>query len=193
MLLARAQQLTQQATQTEANYLSLLEKYDNKTLQLNDLQNAAAITILQAAVHNQQVTAARDGKTAADAQATKAQDAVNQLQQAIDAPPNQYENPLLANYRDMRTAQDVVAAADAAIGIAQVASSAVSVSGFFDSFGAKQVTAGVEVLGYAGRALAQGQSTTCSHRCKRTSCRPVSNHAAKSGGFSKRPRPTTFK
>ena len=51
VLLARAQQLTQQAATIEAEYLSALEKYDNKTLQLSDAQNAAKVAALQLNVH----------------------------------------------------------------------------------------------------------------------------------------------
>lgn len=119
VLLARAQQLTQQAATIESEYLSALEKYDAKTLQLSDAQNAANVANLQLNVSSDQVQAATDAITAAVAQQTKATTMSSQYSDAINAPPNQYEQDLLSNYGQMRDAQDAIAGVDAAIGVAQ--------------------------------------------------------------------------
>src|SRR5262249_7590427 len=121
VLLGRAQQLAQQAASLEAEYLSALEKYDSKTLQLADAQNAASVAAAQIVVRDAQVQQANDGLTAAQAQVTRAIAMVSTYTTAIDAPPNRYESALLDNYRDMSIAQDFVAAADATIGIANAA------------------------------------------------------------------------
>lgn len=119
VLLARAQQLTQQATTIESEYLSALEKYDAKTLQLSDAQNAANVAQLQLTTSSDQVQAAKDAITAAVAQKTKATTMSSQYQDAINAPPNKYEQDLLSHYPAIRDAQDAIAGTDAALGVAQ--------------------------------------------------------------------------
>jgi hypothetical protein len=155
VLLARAEQLAQQAATIEAEYLSALEKYDNKTLQVSDARNAASVAGLQLSVHAAQVQEAADAVTAATAQQTKASTMVTQYTNAINAPPNQYEQALLSNYSDMQTAQDVIAGADAAIGIAQSVASTASMWDTVTSFGVKVGTAATEIAGYAVKAAAQ--------------------------------------
>ena len=154
ILLARAQQLAQQAATIETEYLSALEKYDNKTLQVSDAQNAAAVANLQLSIHADQVQQATDAITAATAQQTKAITMIAQYSSAINAPPNQYEQALLSNYSEMRTAQDVISGADAAIGIAQAVAST-DVLKIFSSGGASAVAGGAEIVGHGVKAAAQ--------------------------------------
>ena len=151
ILLARAQQLAQQAATIETEYLSALEKYDNKTLQVSDAQNAASVAALQLGVHAAQVQEATDAVTVAAVQQTKATTMITQYNDAINASPNQYEQALLSNYGDMRSAQDVIAGADAAIGIAQAVSSASAVKIPWLAWGAGVA----EVAGVGVKAAAQ--------------------------------------
>jgi peptidoglycan hydrolase-like protein with peptidoglycan-binding domain len=123
VLLARAQQLAQQATSLEGEYLTALEKYDNKTLQLADAQNAAAVAAAQLTVHEAQVQQATDAVAAAQAQQAKAAGAVSTLSANITAAPNQYEQNLMDNYSDMRNAQDVIATGEFVSSIGQAAAS----------------------------------------------------------------------
>jgi hypothetical protein len=154
VLLVRAQQLAQQAATIEAEYLSALEKYDNKTLQVSDARNAANVAALQLPAEAAKIQQATDAITAATAQQTKATTMVAQYNSAINAPPNQYEQALLANYTDMRTAQDVIAGADATIGIAQ-AVAGTDVLKIASSFGGSAVAGGAEIVGYGVKAAAQ--------------------------------------
>ena len=66
---------------------------------------------------------------------TKADVMVPAYADAINAPPNQYEQNLLGEYSDMRDVQDGIAVADTAIGIAQAASKASSLFDVVTSFG----------------------------------------------------------
>ena len=76
VLLARAQQLTQQAAQLEAEYLSALEKYDDKTLQLERRRNtAASIAAAQLSVHDAQVQRPATPSTAPPSPADQGHDA----------------------------------------------------------------------------------------------------------------------
>ncbi len=123
---ARAQQLVQQAAQLEAQYLTLLEKFDAGTLRVSDAQNANAVATLQQTVHQDQIQQAQQAAIAAADQQTKTQDVVTSLSNAIAAGPNPYEANLLNNYKDLRTAQDIIAAGDAAIGLGQAAATTTS-------------------------------------------------------------------
>lgn len=124
VLLGRAQQLAQQAASLEGEYLSALEKYDTKKLQLADAENAVGITTAQLAVHDAQKQQATDAVAAAQAQQAKAADAVSTLSAAIAAPPNQYEQNLLDNYNDMRSAQDIISAGEFVSSIGQAVATA---------------------------------------------------------------------
>jgi hypothetical protein len=154
VLLARAQQLTQQATTIEAEYLSALEKYDSKTLQVSDAQNGANVASLQLTVSKDQVKEAKDAVKAATAQQSKATAMSNQYQEAINAPPNQYEQDLLNQYPSMRDTQDVIAGADAAIGIAQAAQSW-NVATSVLSLGVSPAATASAIVGYGVKAGAQ--------------------------------------
>lgn len=130
VLLSRAQQLTQQAVAMEGEYLTALEKYDSKTLQLVDAQNTLSVATAQLAVHDAQVQQANDAATAAKAQVTRAAAMVSTYTDAISAPPNQYEQNLLENYQSLLTAKTIVTYGDLSASIASAAASAV------DTFGA---------------------------------------------------------
>jgi hypothetical protein len=142
-LLARAQQLAQQATSLEAEYLAALEKFDNKTLQFSDAQHVAAVAAAQKAVHDAQVQQATDALTAAQAQKAKADTMVSTYTSAINSPLNQYENALIDNFSDMRNAQGIIAGGDLAIGLGQAAAEASNVTKFgLGAIGAGLLTAG---------------------------------------------------
>jgi len=145
VLLARAQQLNQQAITVEAEYLSLLEKYDNKRLQTADARNAADVAAGQLLVHAAQVQEAQDAGRAAQAQLSKATAMVSAYQVAIDAGPNKYETALLGEYRTMRNAQDVIAGAEGAIALAQNAAS--SAAELLPTLGGSAITGGVVEAG----------------------------------------------
>jgi hypothetical protein len=147
VLLARAQQLAQQAATVEGEYLSALEKYDNKTLQLADAQNAATVAAAQLTVHDAQVQQAKDAVAAAQAQQAKEAGAVSTLFAAIAAPPNQYEQNLLNDYSDMRTAQDVIAGGHFVSAIGQALAAGASGSSTPWGAGMAGAAAGVEMAG----------------------------------------------
>jgi hypothetical protein len=155
ILLTRAQQLTQQAAQIEAQYLSLLEKHDAGTLKLNDAAFAAGLAELQTKVHDARVQQAADATAAAGTQKAKAGTMAAQYQAALDAPPNRYESDLLDQYKTLRGLQDVVSVAGSAIGIAQAAREAASVDKEILSFGANAGFAGAEIAGYGAKATAE--------------------------------------
>lgn len=156
-LLARAQQLTQQAAQLEGAFLSALEKYDAKTLQLSDAQHALDLATGQLAVHQAQVQEAADAVAAAQAQQDKANTMVGAYQDALAHPSNSYEQSLFRDYGRIRDAQDVIAGADMAIGIASAASSASSLLGELFSAGGKAVAATAQI---AGQTVKFGASLT---------------------------------
>jgi hypothetical protein len=143
VLLARAQQLAQQAIQVEAQYFSCLEKYDDKTLRNSDAQDASDLATAQLAVHVAQVTSATDSRTAAKAQVDKANAAVGSYQAAIAAPSNEYEGKLLDQYKQMRDNQNLLAGADLAISTGQAISAAV------DGLGSGAVGAAMSIAGDA--------------------------------------------
>lgn len=153
-LVERARQLTALTTQVESEYLSALEKYDAKTLQLTDALNALDVAGAQVAVHTVQVTAATDAIDAALAQQTKADTLAAEYQRRIDAPPNSYEQTLLKQYPAMRDARNVIAAADTAIGVANAASTAMNISAQAFSFGGVAVAQSVAAAGYVTRGIA---------------------------------------
>ena len=149
VLLARAQQLAQQATTLEGEYLSALEKYDNKTLQLADAQNASGVAAAQLTVHDAQVQQATDAFTAAHAQQTKTTTMVSTYTSAISGPPNQYEQNLFTNYDDMRSAQDAMAAGDLMVAIGQAASMSV------EGFGTGSIGAAIQNAGATTKSIGQ--------------------------------------
>ncbi|MGN7200356.1 hypothetical protein [Arthrobacter sp. SAFR-044] len=155
ILLARAQQMAQQAGQLEAQYLSLLEKYDTGTLKLSDARFAAGLAELQSKVHEARVQEADDAAKAADTQQTKATVMEAAYRQQLEAPPNQYETTLLDQYGQLRDLQDVVSVANGAIGIAQAAASAASLDSAIFSFGAKVALGGIQIAGYGVKAGAE--------------------------------------
>jgi hypothetical protein len=148
-LLARAQQLTQQAAQLESAYLAALEKYDAKTLQLSDAQHALDITAGQLTVHQAQVQEAADAVLAAQAQQTRASTMVATYQDALAQPSNAYEQSLFRDYGRIRDMQDVMAGADMTIGIASAAGAACSLFSEVFSFGGAAASAGVQIAAQA--------------------------------------------
>ena len=148
-LLARAQQLTQQAAQLEGAYLAALEKYDAKTLQLSDAQHALDVTAGQLTVHQAQVQEAADAVAAAQAQQTKASTMAASYQDALAHPSNSYEQSLFRDYGRIRDMQDVMAGADMTIGIASAAGAACSLFSEVFSFGGAAAAAGVQIAAQA--------------------------------------------
>lgn len=144
-LLARAQQLAQQAAQLESAYLAALEKYDAGTLQLSDAQHALDIAAAQLTVHQAQVQEAADAVRAARAQQTRAGAMVSTYADALARPSNAYEQALLGDYKRIRDMQDLVAGADMAIGVAQAAGGAASLTSEIFSFGAAAAAAGAAI------------------------------------------------
>jgi hypothetical protein len=126
VLLARAQQLTQQATVFEGEFLSAMEKFATQALAEFDAQNAARLTTEQLKVHQAQMDQANDGVALAKAQNDKAANACTTLSQAIAAPPNIYEQQLFQNYDQIRTAQDIIAGGELMVGIGQGVATATS-------------------------------------------------------------------
>ncbi|WP_027343086.1 Tc toxin subunit A-related protein [Hamadaea tsunoensis] len=156
VLLERARQLSGLAGQVEAQYLSALEKYDQKTLQLSDAQNALDAAGAQVAVHQAQVTEAGDAIDAAVAQKTKADTMSADYRTRIEAPPNQYEQQLLSAYPQMRDMKNVIAVADSVIGVANAASTAMNVPGEVFSFGAVAGLQTAVAAGYVVKGVATG-------------------------------------
>lgn len=154
-LLLRAQQLVQQAAQLEAQYLTLLEKYDNGTLRIADAQHALDIATLQQTVHQHQIQQAQHAANAALAQKTKANDVVAALNTAINAGPNPYEQNLLHDYKDLRAAQNIIAGADAAIGVGQAAAQAVNIGNAIATFGASVWAGATDYYGTIAKTGAQ--------------------------------------
>ncbi|MBO0868514.1 MAG: hypothetical protein J2P15_08105 [Micromonosporaceae bacterium] len=146
VLLTRAQQLAQQATSMEGEYLAALEKHDAKQLQLSDAQHAANVANAQVDLQAAQVKVAADGVAAAQAQLAKANAAVSTLSSAIAGPPNQYEQTLLDNYGELEGFQDVAVAADTMIAIAQAAARSP------EDFG---ISEGIQTAGYVVKAGAE--------------------------------------
>lgn len=144
VLLARAQQLTAQATQIETQYESALANLDTQNLAQINAKGAATVAQAQVDAHTQQVAAASDGVTLADAQYTRATTARDSLQQAIAQPPNAYEQRVLDGFKTIRDLQNGIAGADTALGIAQAASSAANIADEFFSGGSKAVLFGVQ-------------------------------------------------
>ena len=155
VLLARAQQLTQQAGQFEAEYLSLLEKYDNGTLKLSDAWFAAGLADLQVKVHDARVQEAADSTKSSEVQKAKADAMSATYSDALNAPPNQYESALLDQYGQLRDLQGVVSVATGAIGVAQAAAGGMDMLKELFSFGAAGVSAGVQIAGYGVKAGAE--------------------------------------
>jgi hypothetical protein len=152
VLLERARQLTAQAIQMEAGYQAALEKYDDRSLRAFDALKAIDLGRAQVTLAAGRVQEAADAATAARAQQTKADTMVTAYGELIDAPPNQYEQNLLDEYQDMRDTRNLIAAADTAIGIAQAASNAASISDEVLSLGARAgfavgISAGLVVKG----------------------------------------------
>jgi hypothetical protein len=141
VLLERARQLTAQATQMEAGYLSALEKYDDRNLRVHDAVKAIGLSAAQTAVALSRVDEATDAVTAATAQLTKADTMAASYAAALDAPSNRYEQDLLDSYGDMRDIKDTITVADTAIAVAQAASSGASLMDAIFSGGARQALA----------------------------------------------------
>ena len=118
-LLARAQQLTTQAQQLEAQLLNALSNLDAKTLQNDQAQQALDLANAQVTAHLDQVTTANDAVTTAQGQLASAQSVVTSLQTAISNPINSYERRLLQDYQATATVQDAVTGYTAVIAIAQ--------------------------------------------------------------------------
>jgi hypothetical protein len=129
VLLARAQQLTQQAASLEAEFLSAAEKADNKALTEADAAQTAGLAAAHLTVNDAQIKQAHDAIAAAGTQQAKAAAMVSTLSAAIAAPLNQYENALLGNYSDMRYAQDFIAHGDMTITVGNAAASCVTPQG----------------------------------------------------------------
>ena len=122
-LLARAQQLTIQAQQLEAQLLSALSNLDAKNLQAEQAEQALGLANAQVTAHTDAVTTANDAVTTANDQLASAQNVVTSLNTAISNPTNSYEQDLLKDYRKTRDLQNGMAAVDAVIGVAQAAAS----------------------------------------------------------------------
>ncbi|MFI9381427.1 hypothetical protein [Kutzneria sp. NPDC052558] len=135
-LLERARQLAGQAAQMEAGYLAALEKYDDRNLRLFDALKGIDLSAAQMGLAASRVKEANDAVTAAIAQRTKANTMVTAYGEAIDAPPNAYEQSLLHEYSRMRDIKDGIAVADTTIGILQAASKATSLWDAVTTFGA---------------------------------------------------------
>jgi hypothetical protein len=114
-LIARAQQQAQQAMQFEAQYLSLLERFDAATLKLDDARFAAGLADLQDTAAGDRVIEANDAQAAADTQVRKASTMVQTYQDQITNNETPQETALLTDYSDMRDLQDAVAGFDALI------------------------------------------------------------------------------
>ena len=115
-LLARAQQLVGQAQQIEAQYLSALEKQDAKALQIYDAQQALDLAGAQVTLQSDRVQEATDNQAVAKAQQTKATQMQTAYQAAAAQGPNEYEQRVLKDYKNVRDIQNTVAQFNAAIG-----------------------------------------------------------------------------
>ena len=127
-LMERANQLAAQAAQMEAGYLAALEKYDDENLRLYDALKAIDLNAAQVNLAASRVQEANDAVTAATAQHSKADVMTQTYTDAIAAPPNKYEQNLLDEYPKMRDIRDNITDANVAIGIAQAAAQAASIT-----------------------------------------------------------------
>lgn len=153
-LINRAQQLSQQAVQFEAEYLSLLEKFDAKTMSLLDAQFAATLTGFQARAQQDRVQQADDEVAAAVAQVDKANALVDAYGTALST-PNPYETNLLNDYRQMNALQDVIGVVQGVIDIAAAASRSAGWLDFITSEGVSAATGTIQITGIAERTDAQ--------------------------------------
>ena len=156
LLLARAQQLTQQAGQIEGQYANALANLDTQSLKLADAQNGIGLANLQVQAHLDAVTAAQQAQIVAAAQATKATNTVSQLKDAItsNANGNQHEQRMLADFKNIRGLQDGLAGVGAAIGIAQAAASW-NVATTVMSLGVDAGATLTQIAGYGAQSILQ--------------------------------------
>lgn len=149
-LLDRARQLTAAAQQVEAGYLAALEKFDAKTLELSDAQDAANVAAAQLTLAQDKVTEATDAVAVAVAQQTKADTMTRRYQALVDSPPNHYESSLLREYGQLRDIQNGIAGADLVIGVAQGIAAAANVGSAISSGG---ISVGAGVAEAAGAVV----------------------------------------
>jgi GH15 family glucan-1,4-alpha-glucosidase len=153
-LLSRAQQLTTQAEQIEAQFLNALVSLDAKNLQLENAQQALDLAGAQVTTHQDQVTIAQGGAQSAQAQLAKANSVETSLQNAISSPSNSYEQSLLNDYQTTSGLQDLLAGVDAAISIGTVLSTQNAFTAL-SSAGADPLAASVAIAGVAVKAEMQ--------------------------------------
>ena len=153
VLIDRAKQLAQLAAQMESAMLAALEKRDaeyyNRLKAEQDIQMAKGQVRLQSL----RVKEAEDGVTLAELQQERAQLQVETLQEMIDAGLNQYEQEMIDAYNIAAAARIFTAFFDAAIQMAQAATTAATAS-----FGAPAAAAGAALVSVAaeGRYMATG-------------------------------------
>ena len=152
LLMTRAQQTAQQAVQFEVQYLSLLEKFDAKTMTLTEAQYAGTLTGLQSHAQKDRVQQAVDGVAAAQAQADKAHTMVATYQDQLNT-PNPYEKNLLNDYGKICALQDVLGLTQGVIEAAAAANQAAG--GAFWSAGASVAAAVPQIAGIAIRTGTQ--------------------------------------
>jgi hypothetical protein len=153
VLMDRAKQLAAQAAQMEAGYLAALEKYDDHNLRVFDALKGIDLNAAQVSLAGSRVQEANASVTAAQAQQTKADTMATTYGDLIAAPPNQYETDLLSQYGQMRGIKDNIVLADTAVGIAQAASNAFSLTDEIFSFGGKAALAASISLGIAAKGF----------------------------------------
>jgi hypothetical protein len=151
-LLARAQQLTTQAQQLEAQLLGALSNLDAKNLQAEQAQQALDLANAQVTAHQDAVTTANDAVTTAKHQLTSAQNVVTSLQTAISNPANSYEQALLKDYQVTQGLQDNMANVEAMVSVAQAMG---SVSPESAMLGYGPVAAAVQIAGDGFKANLQ--------------------------------------
>jgi hypothetical protein len=156
VLLDRARQLVALAQQLEAAYLGAVEKHDQAEYRRADAGYGLELADATVELQTRRLVEARQGKTIANQQSSRAAWLSGQYQTRLDADLNEYERAALDNIWQVKTLRDVIAGIDAALGVAQQAQQAASITSFFDSFGVKQgIAAGIAVA-YIGKGIATG-------------------------------------
>jgi Tc toxin complex TcA C-terminal TcB-binding domain len=158
VLLERARQTAAQAAQIETEFMAALEKYDAKSFEALNAQQALSVSGAQITVQAARVQEAGLAVTAASAQQTKAEAMISTYSQAIAAPPNRYEADLLSQYGQMRDLQDLIGQNDAAIAIAQAVANGSNMLNAAETFGASVAAAAQEVGGAILKMTEQNQT-----------------------------------
>ncbi|MFE0515425.1 LamG-like jellyroll fold domain-containing protein, partial [Streptomyces sp. NPDC058964] len=142
----RARQLVSLAQQVEQEYLSALEKYDAAEFRRFDARKGVEVAEQNAKLQGLRVTEADDGVRAAEDQKARADFLGETYTARISAGLNGYERDVLQNYMEIRDLKNVVTGLDAAIGVAQAASTTGSLLDIVFSGGAKiGIAAGISV------------------------------------------------